>query len=77
MFNVYAMVLDDSSTVDLDRAKHFGHYLSTIAVVSLDWLKKYGVNQLAAAILLLVIRICDFNLTWNSFLVQLTGLTKA
>ena len=69
LFDVYAMVLDDSSTVDIDRAKLFGHYLGAITVVRLDWLKKYGINQLAAAILLLVIRVCGFQLTWNSFLV--------
>ena len=31
---------------------------------------------MAAASLYLVIRICDFKVAWNSFLVELTGLTK-
>lgn len=65
-----------SSLYDKERCLYFGRYLCGIAVFYPTSLQNFGYDQTAAAVLLLVMKICEFKLSWNSFLVEMTGFSK-
>ena len=78
LYEVYFEVLASQETrrFGVEKCKKFGQYLAALAQFYPTSFYEFGINKMAAACLLLVIRICGFEITWKGWIVDLTGLSK-
>ena len=67
LFNIYfeAARTKDEPRFSIQRCRYFGQYLAAMSMFYPSSLYSFGTNMLAAAISLLVIRICDFKVKWT------------
>lgn len=84
LFNCYFSIVEaffeENDSIELlkysiQKCRYFGQYLCNLIIFYPKCMFKYGFNLLACCVIYITLKICQFPLTWTSFLKETSGVS--